>query len=109
MLARCGRGGIRTLDLYSAIVALSQLSYAPFFVSSVVIVAQGQGRVKGKSIARLTIRFTGWLCFFSRVRFGCRRRFARGTLSPAILQFLDAIAQIIEVLGLSDLGNLLGL
>src|SRR5262245_3069570 len=26
----CGRGGIRTLDLYSAIVALSQLSYAPW-------------------------------------------------------------------------------
>ena len=28
----CGRGGIRTLDLYSAIVALSQLSYAPVYV-----------------------------------------------------------------------------
>src|SRR5579862_1365211 len=28
-LARHGRGGIRTLGLYSAIVALSQLSYAP--------------------------------------------------------------------------------
>jgi hypothetical protein len=42
-----GRAGIRTPDLYSAIVALSQLSYTPAQLSS--IVAPPRGTVKGVS------------------------------------------------------------
>jgi hypothetical protein len=44
VITNFGRGGIRTLGLYSAIVALSQLSYAPFGL--VVIVADGTPFVK---------------------------------------------------------------
>ncbi len=65
ILRRLGRSifngpeGIRTLDLYSAIVALSQLSYRPWSIDNAIL-SSTPGIVKLAKLSRHTIAFRFW-------------------------------------------------